>query len=86
MARLADRYVEQEQQILDRHEALEHCLQRLQAPQRRLVERYYGSSEKVPKIASEMGRSTNAVYKTLRRIRLSLFRCVSTHLAGEVSA
>ena len=84
MARLADQYVEDQQQILDRNEALQQCLQRLEPRQRRLIERYYGSSEKVPQIASELGRSANAVYKTLRRIRLALFRCVSSHLAEGV--
>jgi RNA polymerase sigma-70 factor (ECF subfamily) len=86
MARLAEQYVREELEIRERHEALDDCLEQLAPRQRQLVERYYGGTEKVPEIATELGRSANAVYKTLRKIRLALFSCVSLKLTNETNA
>ena len=80
------RYVREEGAIRERHEALEDCLEQLAPHQRQLVERYYGGTEKVPEIATELGRSANAVYKVLRKIRLTLFSCVSLKLTPETHA
>lgn len=64
-----------------RHEALSHCLQKLPMRDRELVLTRYEPSGGVEEAARRTGRSMDAAYKALTRIRKLLFDCVSHQLA-----
>ena len=63
----------------DCHRALRHCLDRLPPHQLALVEESYGEGKL--KEAAADGRSVNALYKSLRRIRAILHDCMLKVLA-----
>jgi RNA polymerase sigma-70 factor (ECF subfamily) len=70
-------------EISARHEALAHCLQKLPARDRELVLTRYEPGCGVELAAQRSGRSLEAAYKALGRIRKLLFDCVSNQLAVE---
>ena len=68
---------------LDRRvEPLRDCLGELPSHNRTLVEKYYFDQVPVEAIASQLDRSTAALYKSLQRIRASLMECVNGKLAS----
>lgn len=67
-------------------QALEHCLQKLPAAQRELVDRRYLHGESVNDIAARQGRAANAVSALLYRIRSLLANCVDHTLARDEPA
>jgi RNA polymerase sigma-70 factor (ECF subfamily) len=69
-----------------RHEALAHCLQRLHPRDRDLVLTRYEPGGGVEAAAQRSGRSLEAAYKALGRIRKLLADCVSNRLALEGTA
>ena len=60
-----------------RHEALADCLQKLPLRDRQLVLTRYERGAKVVEAAEQSGRSLEAAYKALARIRKLLFDCVT---------
>jgi RNA polymerase sigma-70 factor (ECF subfamily) len=56
------------------------CLRKLAPEQRLTVERYYYERRPVEELARQTGRSVEAIYKTLQRIRQALFDCVTRAL------
>lgn len=66
--------------------ALEHCLQKLPAAQRELVDQRYLRGESVNDIAARQGRAANAVSALLYRIRALLATCVDHTLAKDEPA
>ncbi len=66
-----------EEPAIDRLAALRHCLERLAAPQRRLLEQRYGDGVAVQELADALGKSPNAVSMILLRLKDALHRCVS---------
>lgn len=70
----------------ERHEALGLCLQKLPARDRELVLTRYEPGCGVEEAARRSGRSLDAAYKALMRIRKLLFDCVSHQLAPGGSA
>lgn len=69
-----------------RHEALAHCLQKLHPRDRELVLTRYEPGSGVEEAAQRSGRSMEAAYKALGRIRKLLHDCVSHQLAMEGAA
>ena len=68
---------------LDRRvEPLRDCLGELPSHNQSLVEKYYFDQTPVEEIASEVGRSAEALYKALQRIRAALMDCVNGKLAA----
>jgi RNA polymerase sigma-70 factor, ECF subfamily len=67
-----------------RSDALEQCLQRLPARDRELIEARYQRGATVEDAARRNGRTPEAAYKALARIRRALHECVSRRTA-EVS-
>ena len=63
--------------------ALDVCLQKLPQKQRLLVEEAYAAGVKIDQLASRLGRSAMALYKTLHRIRLTLMDCTRRVLVSE---
>jgi RNA polymerase sigma-70 factor, ECF subfamily len=66
-----------------RHEALSHCLQKLNPRDREFVLTRYEPGCGVRDAASRSGRSMAAAYKALTRIRKLLMDCVTHQLESE---
>lgn len=63
-------------------DGLRHCLRKLPDAHRAIVVwRYYDDCD-VEEIAAKSGRSTEAVYRLLSRIRATLSACIHRQLAG----
>lgn len=62
----------------ERLDALRRCLAALESGQRRLLERRYHDGAAVGDLASELGKSPNAVSMILLRLKSVLMRCVET--------
>lgn len=69
-----------------RAEALEHCLAALPAESRELLRRRYAEDQKPQQIASGTGRTVDAVYQALCRIRSALDRCIRGRLTARGEA
>jgi len=65
-----------------RHAALQHCLGKLNARHGQLVRDRYLSGMTVEQLAVRIGRSCDAVYQSLSRIRRELFKCIERTLAA----
>lgn len=65
--------------------ALRGCLDRLPSHQRELVLAPYRSGELVEDIAERVGKTANALYKQLGRLRGKLSNCVQRTLATEAT-
>jgi len=84
--RVAETAVEQAGvlQLDDRREALAACLEKLRPQDHDLLSRRFAPGASVQSTAAAVGRSADAVYKALARIRQALFDCVTRSLAqGE---
>ena len=67
---------------LDRRvEPLHQCLDELPAENRTLIDRYYFQQSPVEDISTGLGRTNEAVYKALQRVRAALMDCVNGKLA-----
>jgi len=80
---LADTIHDQTEHLEAERRALEFCLQRLPEDRRRVVQAVYLSGGKVEQLASQLGRSVMALYKTLHRSRLLLMACTKSVLLRE---
>jgi RNA polymerase sigma-70 factor (ECF subfamily) len=67
----------------ERHEALAGCLKKLPARDRELVLTRYEPGSGVAEAARRSGRSMDAAYKALNRLRKLLHDCVTNQLAQE---
>ncbi len=86
MESLARTVGEMQAELDDRHEALAHCLQKLPARDREFILTRYEPSSGVEEAALRTGRSIEAAYKALSRIRKLLFDCVTHQLATPGAA
>lgn len=64
-------------------EALQRCLAKLTEADKTLIRRRYQPGASVQQIAAELGRSANALSKSLGRIRRALVECVERTLGSE---
>ena len=64
---------------------LDSCLQKLPEKQRLLIEGYYFKQLSIETVAQQGGRTVDAVYKALQRIRRQLRECVERSLQEEAS-
>ena len=69
----------------ERHEALAGCLKKLPTRDRELVLTRYEPGSGVAEAARRSGRSMDAAYKALNRLRKLLHDCVSNQLSMEAS-
>jgi len=67
----------------ERHEALMNCLRKLHPRDRDLLLTRYEPGGGVPEAARRSGRSLDAAYKALNRLRKLLFDSVTHQLASE---
>ena len=82
---LANRREELRPEMELRLSQLEGCLGKLPDEQRVLVEGYYYRRTGIDALAGETGRTVEATYKMLQRIRLALQRCVDGAVRQEES-
>lgn len=83
MAVLDQRREELGPELSLRTEKLRDCLARLPPVQRATLDRYYREEEPVESLALREGRSVDAVYKTLQRVRRTLLVCIERGLRAE---
>jgi len=83
LERIAETAVEQAAslQLDERREALAGCIEKLSSRDRDLLLRRFVDGATTQSTAAQVGRSVDAVYKALARIRLALFDCVTHALA-----
>ena len=67
----------------DRHAALEGCLGKLPADDRRLLLSVHAPGESVAKIARETGTQSRRLYSRVNSLRWQLLKCVRSNLAAE---
>jgi len=83
-SRAAELLLQDEQQYaaeLDQRESfLKHCLDALPESHRQLLHGYYRDESPVSELSQQSGRSVDAVYKMLQRIRLALHKCIESKI------
>jgi RNA polymerase sigma-70 factor (ECF subfamily) len=77
LERLADLRMKADERLEERASALHDCLDRLSAGQKKLLGEFYQGGCSAEELATGSGTSANAIYKTLQRIRASLFDCLN---------
>jgi RNA polymerase sigma-70 factor (ECF subfamily) len=70
-------------QLDERREALAGCIEKLTPGDRDLLTRRFAEGATTLSTAAAVGRSVDAVYKALAKIRQALFDCVTRALAQE---
>ena len=85
LERLADTALEQAGalQLEERRAALAGCIAKLAPPEQEMLTRRFGEGVAIQAIAAQVGRSADAIYKALAKIRQALFDCVTRTLARE---
>ncbi len=71
-----------EANLCDREHHLKHCLEALHEHHRELLENYYYNELSVEELSQRNGRSKEAIYKMLQRIRHALHQCIETNMRG----
>lgn len=66
-----------------REESLKQCVDQLQRQQQQLLLQCYSGEQTIKAVAEQRGRSVNATYKLLEKIRRQLSRCIERRLRGE---
>src|SRR5207253_577741 len=74
---LACRRQEQQSRLNDRLTALDHCLDKLPEPDRRLIAHRYLARTTIEQLAEIAGSSRRTLFRNLERIRRLLFDCIS---------
>ncbi|HEY1188654.1 MAG TPA: sigma-70 family RNA polymerase sigma factor [Gemmata sp.] len=75
-----------ELQLEERREALTHCVEKLPQPDRDLLTHRFSDGATTQSTSEQLGRSVDAVYKALAKVRENLFQCVQKSLAKESHA
>jgi RNA polymerase sigma-70 factor (ECF subfamily) len=84
LASLADMRLTLDSELELRREALRHCVTKLRANDKQIVQKCYGSQAVSAKdVAAELGRPANTLYKALNRIRRALFECIERTLRAN---
>jgi len=85
LERIAETAIEQAAtlQLDERREALGGCIEKLNIRDRDLLTRRLAEGATTQSTAAQVGRSADAVYKALAKIRQALFDCVTRALAQE---
>lgn len=77
---IADESLAMGDELADRQRALANCMRKLNARDRDLIERRYLAGSTTKRVAEQVKRSTDAVYKALSRIRRTLHDCIERAL------
>ena len=77
---LAARRLDMRDELDERRIHLRECLRKLPQSQRAVVESYYFADATIEELSASSRRSTEAIYKSLQRIRSLLLQCVQQNL------
>lgn len=66
----------------ERQHHLKNCVESLTGDQRELLKGYYHKEYSVNVLSEQTGRSIEAIYKMLQRIRLALHQCIDSQMRG----
>jgi RNA polymerase sigma-70 factor (ECF subfamily) len=80
---LAEEVTEHADAFEQERRALEHCVGKLDAAQRKLLDAAYAPGARIDGLAAAAGRTPMSFYKALHRIRLALMNCTQRVLAEE---
>jgi RNA polymerase sigma-70 factor (ECF subfamily) len=72
--------------LSNRQHALSHCIERLPAKQRQVVNLRYLENYDCTQVASQVGRSVQSIYSLLKRLKLELRKCINIQLHGRETA
>ena len=86
LAKVAQTAGEMAQELDERHEALASCLKKLAPRDRELVLTRYEPGSGVAEAAQRSGRSMDAAYKALNRLRKLLHDCATHELSNRQQA
>jgi len=74
------------EELDERHEHLAGCIEKLSDADRQLLQLRYDLNTSIEVTAEKCGRTTQAIYKALSRMRAALFQCVTrAMIANEPS-
>jgi len=77
---LAEESLEESEVLEQQRAALGSCLEKLDARQKHLLQMAYQPGVKFHEVAAEAGKSTQAFYKTIQRLRASLLSCAERQM------
>jgi RNA polymerase sigma-70 factor, ECF subfamily len=80
---LADARLQHDEMFEAQSHWLAECMARLAETDRRLIEQRYASDQTLAELATATGRTPNALYKSMQRIRRTLLDCVNNGLKSE---
>ncbi len=80
---VAKEYEEKADDLEARLGALASCIEKLKPRDRELLSQHYRLGTTMKAVAEQIGRPADTVYKALKRVRRSLFDCVTRALAAE---
>ena len=83
MALIDARTAALEPELTLRGEKLRECLAKLPEGQRDTLHRYYAEEESVEALALREGRTVEAIYKLLQRVRRALLECIERGVRAE---
>ncbi len=70
--------------VLDqRHELLNSCIEKLSVPDKQLLRMRYEMDASIESTAEQSGRTKQAIYNALSRLRSTLFECVNRAMTTE---
>ncbi|MFN7333388.1 MAG: sigma-70 family RNA polymerase sigma factor [Pirellula sp.] len=81
--KFADTLVQRQEVISRRHEALEHCLEKLPERSRELIRFKYQEGLRIEQIAETIRSTSASVRVALYRVRNALADCIQARLASE---
>ena len=82
---LADTRLEQDDLLEAQSRWLKECVEKLAEIDRRLIQQRYAGERSLAELAQETGRTPNAMYKSMQRIRRTLLECVDEGLQSVAS-
>lgn len=81
---LAVEHAEEAERLEAERHALDECLGRLPAQDRKLLHDCYADGTTLREVAERVGRTPNSLYKWLNRVREALLQCINLRL-GEAA-
>ncbi len=81
--KMSAQFMELSREVDERHEALGKCLEKLPVRDRELLLTRYERGHGVEEAARRSGRTMEAAYRALNRLRKLLFDCVTNQLAAS---
>jgi RNA polymerase sigma-70 factor (ECF subfamily) len=80
---LAQHVEQQDERLAGQRRALEQCVDQLGGDDQQVLATCYSSGTTLKEFAEQLGRTPNAIYKQLGRIRAALVLCVQRRLQAK---